>query len=110
MDQQTICDFSHIVANEVEIETNDDSTKAKNTQKDKRKEAIPFFEAADHSNGAIYDELNYCWSQTFSDIGQQPSIKWPFFNESNLICMTLLNIRRNSYSIARKCNVKKFES
>lgn len=60
------CDFSNIVANEVEIETNDDDKKKKI---DKPNEAIPFFEAADYSNGAIYDELNYCWSQTFTEIG-----------------------------------------
>lgn len=68
--EQVICDFSNIVANEVEIETNDDdSANGKNKQIDKLKVAVPFFEAADYSNGALHDELNYCWSQTFTEIG-----------------------------------------
>lgn len=66
---QVICDFSNFIANEVEVETNDDSTIEENKKTEKPKEATPFFEAADYSNGALYEELNYCWSQTFNEIG-----------------------------------------
>lgn len=67
--EQVICDFSNIVANEVEIETNEDASDHRNEKIDKSKEAEPFFEVADYSNGALFDELNYCWSQTFTEIG-----------------------------------------
>lgn len=72
-----ICDFSNIVANEVEIETNDDSSIGYTEKTAIPKAAIPFFEAADYSNGALYDELNYCWSQTFREIGQFHPINEP---------------------------------
>lgn len=63
-DGRVICDFSNIVANEVEIEAS-----GTNTEESQLKVAVPFFEAADHSNGALYDDSNYCWSQTFTEIG-----------------------------------------
>lgn len=66
---QMFCDFSHLVANEVEIETNDELASEKSEKINKPKKVISFFEAADYSNGALYDELNYCWSQTFTEIG-----------------------------------------
>lgn len=38
------------------------------------KNAVPekllMFEPNDYHNGAIFDELNYCWSQTFTEIGK----------------------------------------
>lgn len=65
-------DFSHIVVNEVEIETSNVSSISEN-QKNKTKSIAsrerPFFELSDYSNGALLDELNYCWSQSFTDIG-----------------------------------------
>lgn len=66
---EVICDFSNLVANEVEIETSNETSKS-NKLKCTRKLAEPFFEPADYANGALYDNLNYCWSQTFTEIGQ----------------------------------------
>lgn len=67
---EIINDFSHLVANEVEVES-----EVVNKQKLEHKATIdrtkePFFEIADYTNGAIYVELGYCWSQTITDIGK----------------------------------------
>lgn len=62
-----ICDFSNLVVNEVEVETTNDSIE---TRPPKSKPETPFFEPADYSNGALYEELNYCWSQTFTEVGR----------------------------------------
>lgn len=60
-------DFSHIVANEVEVES---SSMPNATHIEKQKTKNPLvFEPSDYHNGAIYDSLNYCWSQTFTEIG-----------------------------------------
>lgn len=62
-------DFSHLVANEIEIETSG-GAEPNNEQKSKPHPAEPFFESSDYTNGALYDELNYCWSQTTTEIGK----------------------------------------
>lgn len=66
---KVICDFSNLIANEVEIETSNCSNNTPNVPKTTPKSSGPFFEPADYSNGALYDESNYCWSQTFTEIG-----------------------------------------
>lgn len=63
-----------LVVNEVEIETSDNpieipSNTALNTRTNATKE-VPFFEDVDYTNGALFDELNYCWSQTINEIGE----------------------------------------
>lgn len=63
--------YPSIVANEVEIETSD-VKELINLEMTKSKKNIPFFEESDYANGAIYDELNYCWSQTITEIGNNP--------------------------------------
>lgn len=87
---QVICDFSNFVANEVEIEATDDLSSGTNEHFDKLKVAIPFFEAADHLNGALYDESNYCWSQTFTEIGQQPIGNFYFYFQCNQFVQRIL--------------------
>lgn len=62
-----IYDFSNLTANEIEVETCDNIDAIKTNAKPKSE--TPFFEPFDYTNGAIYEEKNYCWSQTFSDIG-----------------------------------------
>lgn len=64
-----LADFSNLVVNEVEIETSHDTSETYET-KCKTKTAAPFFEPADYLNGALYEELNYCWSQSFTEIGK----------------------------------------
>lgn len=63
-----IYDFSNLTANEVEIETSDNTSQS-TKEIAKRKAKLPFFESSDYSNGALYDDKNYCWSQTISEIG-----------------------------------------
>lgn len=63
-----IYDFSNLTANEIEVETCDNTNEAIKTNA-KPKIETPFFEPFDYSNGAIYEDKNYCWSQTFGDIG-----------------------------------------
>lgn len=64
----------NIVANEIEIQTEDSSKNSSITkekcQSDKKPKEKPFFEPNDYFNGAIFDELNYCWSQTINEIGK----------------------------------------
>lgn len=65
---KVIYDFSNLTANEVEIETTDETEKSiKN--KTKLKVETPFFEPSDYLNGALHKDLNYSWSQTFTEIG-----------------------------------------
>lgn len=72
---EAIHDFSYLVANEVEIESaNDDNKTTENSQINVEKSLLAFFEASDYLNGAIYDKSNYCWSQTFTEIGKRNSI------------------------------------
>lgn len=66
---QLICDLSDLIANEVEIETSNSPNITPNSSKSTPKISGPFFEPADYSNGALYDASNYCWSQTFTEIG-----------------------------------------
>lgn len=39
-------------------------------QTPKTTKIVPFFEPNDYLNGALYDEKNYCWSQTRNEIGK----------------------------------------
>ncbi|XP_031631223.1 nudC domain-containing protein 3 [Contarinia nasturtii] len=64
---EIIYDFSNLTANEVEIETTVE-TKITTGKQSKSIDQLPFFDASDYSNGALYDESNYCWSQTFTEI------------------------------------------
>lgn len=68
---EQINDFSHLVANEVEIESQNDTTIQINSNISKTKEQNPFFVANDYLNGALHDDLGYCWSQTFTEIGKK---------------------------------------
>lgn len=71
-ENEAFYDFSHIVAEEVEIESTEVSANGNSIENiSKQKDQQPIvFEAADYHNGAIYDDLNYCWSQTFTEIGK----------------------------------------
>lgn len=62
---ELIKDFSHLVANEVEIETENPAIRASEVVKT----SAPFFEPSDYLNGALNNDSGYCWSQTFTDIG-----------------------------------------
>ncbi|XP_055322247.1 nudC domain-containing protein 3 [Sitodiplosis mosellana] len=64
---QVIYDFSNLTANEVEIETTDDTDKS-TENKVKPKVETPFFELSDYLNGALHEESHYSWSQTFTEI------------------------------------------
>lgn len=66
-----INDFSHLVANEVEVETCIETNQSKQRVSHK---ASSFFESSDYSNGALFEHLNYCWSQNFAEIGMFQSI------------------------------------
>lgn len=66
---EVIYDFSNLTANEVEIETTDETDKSTEIRS-KPKVETPFFEPSDYSNGALYEESNYSWSQTFTEIGK----------------------------------------
>lgn len=70
-----IFDFSNLTANKVEIETTNDTSKLETDLIVKPKVEQPFFEPSDYTNGALYEEQNYCWSQTFTEIGRY------FFND-----------------------------
>lgn len=63
--QESFFDLSNIVVNEVEIETTDDTLANNAISKE-----LHIFEPNDYHNGAIFDDLNYCWSQTFTEIGK----------------------------------------
>lgn len=65
---KVIYDFSNLTANEVEIETTNEFDKSTNS-KTKIKIETPFFEPSDYSNGVLHEELDYSWSQTFTEIG-----------------------------------------
>lgn len=64
----------NIIANEVEVETERCSENTSITKEQVHTVRKPkrhnFFEPNDYSNGAIFDELNYCWSQTINEIGE----------------------------------------
>lgn len=62
---ELIQDFSQLVANEVEVETENMAIRASEIVKI----SAPFFEPSDYLNGALNNDLGYCWSQTFTDIG-----------------------------------------
>lgn len=63
-----------LVVQEVEIETSEspDEIKSNSTADTKTttKKEVPFFESSDYANGALFEELNYCWSQTINEIGE----------------------------------------
>lgn len=106
---EIIYDFSNLTANEVEIETSDDTTKTKA----KPKIETPFFEPSDYSNGAIYEQENYCWSQTFNDIGnycKHNTLELTDIIQRMLPLIDYFFISRNSHSTAGKCNTKKYQS
>lgn len=68
---KVIYDFSNLTANEVEIETTDETEKSiENENKIKLKVDTPFFEPSDYLNGALHEDLNYSWSQSFTEIGR----------------------------------------
>lgn len=76
---ELIKDFSHLVANEVEVETENPAIRAPEIVKI----SAPFFESSDYLNGALNMDSGYCWNQTFTDIGNDfmHSFKlkiWPF--------------------------------
>lgn len=78
-------DFSHIVAEEIEVESTElteNHCVAGNPSKEKPQKAVGF-EPADYHNGAIYEDLNYSWSQTFTEIGND-RIDFSFYR---LICI-----------------------
>lgn len=61
-----------LVIDEVEIETTSDAEAfelAEPSLPIKQTKDVPYFEANDYLNGALYDELNYSWSQTRTEIG-----------------------------------------
>lgn len=64
---ELIKDFSYLVANEVEVETENPAIRAPKMVK----VSAPFFETSDYLNGALNMDSGYCWSQTFTDIGNQ---------------------------------------
>lgn len=63
-----------LVVSEVEIETTESSSEIQpnSTGNTKTKEAkkVDSFETGDYKNGARFDELSYCWSQTVNEIGE----------------------------------------
>lgn len=66
-----------LVVHEVEIETSDSPVEIQSNStvnsKTTQKKDVPFLESADYMNGALFDELNYCWSQTINEIGERMS-------------------------------------
>lgn len=59
-------DFSNLVVHEEEVETSVDNSEFNL----KKKAETPFFDPSDYSNGAIFEGLDYCWSQSFTEIGR----------------------------------------
>lgn len=63
---ELIKDFPHLVANEMEVETENQAIRTSETV---NSISTLFFEPSDYLNGAINNDSGYCWSQTFTDIG-----------------------------------------
>lgn len=63
-----------LVVSEVEIETSECSAEiqpnATTNMKATETKKVASFGSADYKNGARFDELNYCWSQTVNEIGE----------------------------------------
>lgn len=63
-----------LVVSEVEIETSESPTeiqpKPEANMKEKEVKEVASFEDADYENGARFEELKYCWSQTANEIGE----------------------------------------
>lgn len=56
------------VATEIELETSDSKTTP--TLNTKECKYMGNFETSDYKNGALFNEQNYCWSQTVGEIGK----------------------------------------
>lgn len=95
------CEFCNLMVNEVEIETFDDKAKINAS----KKAETPFFDVFDYTNGAIHEQLGYCWSQNFTEIGMQFGMK----NRIVLLNLTTL-FCRSSRSITRKYHFQKSQS
>lgn len=59
----------HLVVNEIEVETSESPAGIPPSKATKPKE-VDFFEPADYANGALFEESNYCWSQSINEIGE----------------------------------------
>lgn len=58
-----------VVHEEIVDTTSSDKEQGVLQQATKALKIVPFFEPNDYLNGALYDERNYCWSQTQNEIG-----------------------------------------
>lgn len=66
---KVIYDFSNLTANEVEIETTEETDKS-TENKLKLKVEEPFFEPSDYLNGALHEDAGYSWNQSFTEVGK----------------------------------------
>lgn len=97
---ELIKDFSYLVANEVEVET--ENTVIRAPEKDKT--TAPFFEPSDYLNGALNNDLGYCWSQTVTEIGNGLiQIENNDIFDGSVVC-------RDSYSNTGPNQIKTIES
>lgn len=65
-------DNNFIVANEIEVTDDYSPEMSIEERPQKRLEGFKraaFFDPNDYFNGAVFEEKNYCWSQTISEIG-----------------------------------------
>lgn len=67
-----IGDDNFLVVNEEIVETTNENPVANDNRsaQTKPQKTIPFFEPNDYENGAIYEQSNYCWSQTRTEVGK----------------------------------------
>lgn len=76
LDRVPIPDDSFLVVNEEVVVTEHDQQSSSSTTSTanipKPVKVAAFFDTSDHLNGALFDELNYCWSQTRTEIGKYP--------------------------------------
>lgn len=80
-----------IVAKEVEVESTDTPD-----VKPEENKFFDHFESSDYKNGALFDDRNYCWSQTFGEVGELAIlfIHWVDINLS-------LSLLRDSHPITK---------
>lgn len=75
LDRIPIPDDSFLVVNEEVVETSCDSrvisTTLSSPSLPKPVKQATFFDTSDHSNGALFEESDYCWSQTRNEIGKK---------------------------------------
>lgn len=67
-----ISDDNFLVVNEeVVVTTPEIATSSDNSSTDRKPvKTIRFFEPDDYENGALYEQSNYCWSQTRTEVGK----------------------------------------